>query len=153
MADRTTRPIEAVGVGDRVLAYDPAGDHGRGQLADAVVTKTLVHLEWNDPMIRVNGIRVTANHRFYVDGDWIRAGELELGNALLTLGERDLTSSLGGTVTSLLAEPETPGAEPVYNLEIAAYHDYFAGGVLVHNGGKGGIAPARPMPFVALPVR
>jgi intein/homing endonuclease len=150
MADRTTRPIEAVRVGDRVLAYDPDGDQGRGRLADTVVTKVLVHLEWSAPMVRVNGIRVTANHRFYVDGDWIHAGELELGDALLTLDVRERTSSLGGTVTSLIAEPETPGAEPVYNLEVEAYHDYFAGGVLVHNGGKT-FAPERPRPFVALP--
>jgi hypothetical protein len=152
MADGSTRPIETIRTGDLVLAYDTRS----GQPAVSQVNNTAVHDHWKEraATVLINGtLRATVNHLFFVNGKWRRADQIKVGDTLvraLPTGKDTgavvrATSVLGGAPAAEPAplpsiEPTTvksvhrmPGADVVYNLEVAKYHDYFSGGVLVHN--------------------
>lgn len=132
MSDGTTRPIERVAVGDWVLAYDAE----REQVVAAPVVRTFVHPvhERSASIVRINGdLRATTNHPFYANGRWVPADQLNVGDALIQLSadrEASLAASIPASVLSLSMERER---ETTFNLEVATYHTYFAGGFLVHN--------------------
>jgi hypothetical protein len=135
MADGSTKPIEQVAVGDLVLSWDEQG----ARLVAGHVSETFVHPD-SDRLVVVNGeLRTTTMHRFFVDGQWVRADALEPGAALLTVapGPSGVTSGAGATMVIGRGEVQTlaslPGRATTYNFEVDVHHDYFAGGVLVHN--------------------
>jgi hypothetical protein len=132
MADLSSLPIEAVRVGDAVLAYDTV----TGRPAPGRVLRTFVHPYLaGSTLIHVNDQLVaTPEHPFFRNGAWAPAGELGLGDRLLRMeiGARGGPTFLRAPVTSVgreVIQSETA----VYNLEIDELHDYFAAGVLVHN--------------------
>ena len=132
MADLSSMPIEAVRVGDQVLAYDPA----TGRSSPERVLRTFVHPYLaGSTLIRVNDqLMATPEHPFFRNGAWAPAGEIDLGDRLvrMEIGARGGLAFLQAPVTSV--QREVIRSEiPVYNLEIDELHDYFAGGVLVHN--------------------
>lgn len=131
LADGTERAIEDVTVGTEVLAYDPA----TAALSASPVTHTFVHPD-SDGLVVVNGrLHTTANHPFLANGGWVRADELNVGDALLLLSEK--ATSLGSASelqsTQVRSLVMTPERTTTYNLEVAEQHTYFAGGILVHN--------------------
>ncbi|HVU01625.1 MAG TPA: Hint domain-containing protein [Polyangiaceae bacterium] len=126
LADGTTRPIERIRVGDRVLAYDVTTGTTRPQR----VSETFHHAarENQDGIVLVDGALVaTGNHPFYANGRWVRADELRAGDRLVRLSGAAAATAMIGSVEALGGEQET------WNLEVEGDHDYFAGGVLVHN--------------------
>jgi len=129
MADGSTKPVEEVVAGDVVLSYDASS----GELVQGNVERLLVHAS-TPVLVRINGdLTTTPEHRFFVNGDWIRADHLRIGDRLLGA---QLTVGVDGSPTShvkVARLEELPGGVTTYNLEVAPYHDYFAGGVLVHN--------------------
>lgn len=145
LADGSTRPIEQLLVGDRVLAYDEE----RGVTVPSRITRTFVHTEVRQALVRINGaLTATGNHPFYVVGrdEPVRADELAIGDRLFVLD---------GPATGRGRAPETPrrlqvrslellpSVGTVYNIEVAGRHNYFAGGVLVHNKtATGGCEPS-----------
>ena len=123
--------IEELEPGDLVWSYEPAG--GRQELKEVVQTyenetEEVVH-------IHAGGKEITAtpHHPFYspVKG-WTDAVELRAGDLLLrSSGEYVIVEQVQHEIL------ESP--EKVYNLEVEAYHTYYADGVVVHNiGGCGG---------------
>jgi len=127
MADGSTRPIESIVIGDRVLAYDTLA----GRSVPAAVEKTFEHLETKESLVVVNGtLRATESHLFYAGGRWVRAADLRLGDELLVLPTGAAAQPATVPVVSLEIQPFSAA---VYNLEVSGHHDYFAGGVLVHN--------------------
>jgi hypothetical protein len=134
LVDGTFAPIELIAVGDDVLSYDVEQN---APVAGHVID---VYVHPNTPqLLRINGtLTTTPEHRFYVDGQWVPAGQLLIGDVLLSdvLAGNDEASREHVTVTSLEL---LPGGVTTYNLEIEQVHDYFAGGVLVHN-----IKPPQP---------
>jgi hypothetical protein len=134
MADGTHKPIDKVRVGERVLAFDES----TGRVVPAAVTQVYVHPDWKDraAVVLVNGrLQATANHLFFVNGTWRRADELQVGDLLrqltpLGIDAGPARNTLSEAVASLAP---LPGADIVYNLEVATYHTYFAEGLLVHN--------------------
>jgi hypothetical protein len=131
MADGSQRNIEDIHVGDRVMSYDTT----LGRMTSSEVTKTFAHPAVEGTVLINGKLRATPNHPFYVGGQWKRADELAAGDPLLTLDPRAGEGSMQmvvapDTVTSLAM---MPGTLETYNLEVAGEHDYFAGGVLVHN--------------------
>jgi hypothetical protein len=127
LADGTPRPIEQIAIGDSVLAYDVE----TGALATGTVEATMVHPD-TERLVIVNGTLVTTpEHPFFVDGNWVNAGDLAVGDALITASAAQASPMIvPASVHSLEARSDRTNT---YNFTVARYHDYFAGGVLVHN--------------------
>jgi uncharacterized protein YfaS (alpha-2-macroglobulin family) len=120
MGDGTTKKIESVQKGDLVLSKS---EDGKGETLAAAVTD--VHKTQVTGYFILNGsIRVTPNHRMWVNGMWKEASQIETGD---TLQDKD---SNPVTVSSIVW---IRGNFTVYNLTVEKYHTYFAGGVWVHN--------------------
>lgn len=131
MADGTSKPIEEIQPGDKVLAASDKDPEG------PVEAKEVVEIFHNrpDPLMELTigeqTIRCTLKHPFYArEKGWTAASELEFGDELRTHD--------GGWVK--LAGKETKGdVEPVYNFHVAENHTYFVGDrgsgltILVHN--------------------
>ncbi|WP_437651295.1 Hint domain-containing protein [Sorangium sp. So ce362] len=132
MADGTQRQIERINVGDWVLAYDVEA----GMITPAPVLRTFVHEQRmsSQSIIRINkDLRATANHPFYANGHWVPASKLDVFDELIVLdaaAHDGLPMTQAATVTSLYTELEK---STTYNLTVGTHHNYFAGGVLVHN--------------------
>ncbi len=134
MADGTQKAIERIRVGDRVLAFDER----TGRVVPAPITQLFVHPNWSeeDTTVLVNGrLRATANHPFFVNGRWRRADEIRPGDLLRTFtgASTDVGTARATVSEAVEGLAPMPGADTVYNLEVARYHTYFAEGVLVHN--------------------
>jgi hypothetical protein len=128
-------PIEQIRIGTLVLAYDLS----RRRVIAARVLDTLVH-EAQRVMELVprdrSPIRVTPNHPIYAlgAGSFWAAGELEGPAAVLALD-----SSASASVSWVDVFPSLqPDVATVYDLTVDAVHNYFAGGILVHNKSRCG---------------
>lgn len=118
------QPIEAIGVGTRVLARDESGAPG---LRLKPVVRTMHHVA--DTLVRVTivddagdaeQLEVTREHRLRVIGrGWTEAGAL-------TAGVDALESRDGAALAVTGVEPLATTAE-VFNLEVADFHSYFVG--------------------------
>lgn len=123
--DRGTVAVEKMHVGDRVLAQDPAS----GELAYKPVLRTtvrprsaLVHISLPEETIVASG-----GHPFWIAGKgWVNARHLETGMLIHTVT---------GTVPVIKVEIDENGRQPVYNLVVEDFHDYFAGNshLLLHD--------------------
>jgi len=119
MADGSTKPIEKVGKGESILAFDEATK----ELKPDKVKQTFRHK--TDQYLIVNGnLRVTENHPVYHNGKWVEIGTLKQGDSLL--------NSDGKTVP-ITSMTRVFHKAKVYNLEVNPYHTYIAGGIVVHN--------------------
>ncbi|PYR67168.1 MAG: hypothetical protein DMF88_13740 [Acidobacteria bacterium] len=79
MADGSVKPIEDVAAGDEVLSYDVE----TAAVVPGVVTRTFAHPA-TPALLRINGtLATTPEHRFLVNGRWIAAGKLRVGDGLL----------------------------------------------------------------------
>ena len=123
MADGSYKNIEDVKVGDIVKAYDIQN----GRLVDAKVSHVYHHPKEAAPeyYIVINGVlKVTPNHPVYVNGKWLPAEEIRIGDKLQGVNGEEIK------VTSI---QKVFRKEATYNLEIEIYHNYFADNILVHN--------------------
>ena len=137
------RPIEMIGDGDLVLAFDKSGAirttrvnsvivHEKGYVAtlpaDYQRSVGIVELTfWSGKTLRA-----TRNHPVLMleDSVWRKVGFLKVGDLLVNEnGDGEMIQTISETL------PE----ETVYNLDLEEYHTYFADGIRVHNsGGVGG---------------
>jgi hypothetical protein len=137
LADGSRKAIEDVGVGDRVWAADPSlgrvgswpvtaliSGSGRKRLVDVTVDLDGV---WGGSTATITA---TDGHPFWVPDErrWIDAGDLYLGDGLLTsAGDRAM----------VVGTRAYTGAARVHNLTVAGLHTYHVGagatGILVHN--------------------
>lgn len=128
MADGSTKPINAVRVGDEVLATDPE----TGKTSARKVTHLWVH---DDTVVDLDGqlITTTEDHPFWnaTDQQWQPPRALDPGDLLLTPG--------GATVPINGLQWISAHMELAFNLTVADIHTYYvlAGTtpVLVHNTG------------------
>jgi len=75
---------------------------------------------------QIGQLKVTMEHPFYVNGEWVPFHELRVGDILRTHDGKK------ARITSLdYLEVEEP--VNVYNIEVSFPNDYFAEGILVHN--------------------
>lgn len=119
MADGSQKPIKSIRKGDLVLAFDPKS----GQQVSARVLNTMKRIRQSYLIINGN-LRVTEKHRFYVNGAWVAAEKLRPGQQLQTL--------LGAKSQIASIEPVRKNLA-VYNFTVEHFHNYYAGGFLVHN--------------------
>jgi parallel beta-helix repeat protein len=134
LADSSTKNIEDVVIGDRVMAYNEVSR----KLVPATVSNIFHHegAEMSSSYLFVNSqLGVTANHLLYSNGKWIAAGELKIGDSLFGIDGKPIP------VTSIEKIEKTV---PTYNLEVSVYHNYFADGYLAHN-------KQFPLPYCAAP--
>ncbi|WP_371579310.1 polymorphic toxin-type HINT domain-containing protein [Streptomyces sp. NBC_01314] len=146
MADGSTKSIEDVKTGDKILATDPETGRTEVKTVTAEITgegrKNLVRITLS---VVINGKKQTATvtateaHPFWVPtlGAWIDATEL-------TVGERLRTST--GSLVGITAIHRWTQQATVHNLTVADLHTYYvlAGEtpVLVHNCNTGGLSLA-----------
>nr|EIF91696.1 YD repeat-containing protein [Streptomyces tsukubensis NRRL18488] len=139
MADGTTKPIEEVKNGDKVVATDPETGETAIETVTAEIkgegTKKLVEV-----VIDTDGRKGTATatvtatdgHPFWVPElqEWIDATDLEAGNWLRTAV---------GTLVQITAVERRTEQAVVHNLTVSDLHTYYAfagkASVLVHNCG------------------
>ncbi|MBU0981808.1 Ig-like domain-containing protein [Patescibacteria group bacterium] len=125
MSDGTQKKIEDIKVGDSVLTREAAYSGG---FVSGRVTKTFEHEVGG--YILVNGkLHVTHEHVVFANGQWKLAGDLELGDQMV--------SADGDPITVESIEKVREEAK-VYNFEVEKYHTYIADGFYVHND-KGGV--------------
>jgi hypothetical protein len=122
LSDGTTKPIEQVQPGDEVRSYDTEG----GEFVTGVVTKNFSREVMG--YLSVDGILVTEEHPFWVvnRGEWVKAWRLQTGDILLKDNATPRTIRHIFTVGA-------GGVVEVFNMTVEGVHNYFAGGVLVHN--------------------
>jgi len=120
MADGSTKAIEDVNVGDYVLTKEneksPKLVKGKVIYAhESVVSGYLI----------INGdLKVTNNHKLWVNNSWKEAGSIQIGDTLI---DRNGNSIEVSSVEWL------NGKFTVYNLGVDKYNTYFADGIWVHN--------------------
>jgi hypothetical protein len=117
------RAIESIQVGDRVLTQDVQ----TGALGYHPVT--VIHHNPPSPtfLVKVGGDTIVSSpfHRFWIAGrGWIMARDLKGGETLRLLKGATRVESV-----------ETGPVQPVFNLDVAQAHDFFAGtaAALVHD--------------------
>ncbi|MFJ8665128.1 ricin-type beta-trefoil lectin domain protein [Streptomyces sp. NPDC093600] len=143
MADGSTKPIEKVKAGDKVVATDPKTGASRIEAVTAEIkgrgVKHLVEVTIDvDGKAGTKAAQVTATdgHPFWVAelGKWIDATDLKSGQWLQT--------SAGTYVQVASVQRSTVTDAVVHNLTVSNVHTYYvvAGStpVLVHNCGEGG---------------
>ena len=109
MSDGSLKNIEDISLGDSVKSYDES----TGMWKTGTVSEVFHHSpdEMTDYYLLINNdLRVTPNHPIYVDGEWISAGELEIGDVYD-----------GNTITSI---KQVHNQVPTYNFEVLPYHTY-----------------------------
>ncbi|MGA5344612.1 ricin-type beta-trefoil lectin domain protein [Streptomyces griseoincarnatus] len=140
MADGTTKPIEEVEVGDKVVATDPETGETRIETVTAEIKgKGLKHLVKvvidtdGDKGEKTAEVTATDGHPFWVPelGQWLDATDLQPGQWLQT--------SAGTHVQITAIERWTTPGTTVHNLTVGDTHTYYvlagATPVLVHNTG------------------
>jgi RHS repeat-associated protein len=140
MADGSTKPIEKVRVGDKVVATDPKTGKTSVQTATATIIgkgrKDLVRItlkihDGSSAKAQATTVTATAGHPFWVPSlrEWIDAGELKPGQWLQT--------SSGSWIQIGAVEAWTAKKATVHNLTVTDAHTYYvlAGStpVLNHN--------------------
>ncbi len=143
MGDGTYKPIEEICVGEYVLSYDEETE----EMFPGKVTAVFHHApeEMTPYYVLINNqLRVTPNHQFYANGQWIPAGNLKIGDILFAREK--------GLVIPIYALEKVFTREASFDLQVDQYHTYFVSmgkysDVLVHNagGGGGGGDPGNPV--------
>ncbi|EAY30957.1 polymorphic toxin-type HINT domain-containing protein [Microscilla marina] len=118
------KKIEDIKVGDWVWSYhEQTGKQELKQVTQTFIRQTerLVYLYVGNELIQT-----TAEHPFYLEGKWVKAGNLSQGDSLHLFRSRRLA-------LDSIAKVDT--SAKVYNFSVTKHHNYFVGkaGVLVHN--------------------
>jgi hypothetical protein len=118
MADGSSKAIEEVKAGDKVLSKDEVS----GKIVAKEVVNTKVRTAPSTLVIEVAGgtrVETTPEHPFYVEGTgWTPAGRLAIGNAIVTRA--------GPSLKIVRIETKEKPAT-VYNFEVEGTHSYFVG--------------------------
>jgi len=118
-----SKQIKDIVVGDRVKVYNTE---------DKVFSFSNVSEIWehiSDHYYILNGkTKVTEMHPYYVEGEWIRVRDLKKGDKLL---------NQSGHTVPVKSLKRIEESITVYNMEVEGQHNYFANGILVHNGKSG----------------
>ena len=123
-------PIEQLRVGDTVFTYDAERDRITAHPIMAVHEHDSQRLGQLWLAANPEPLWVTRNHPIYAPetGQYLPVVELPTSNTVLHLdADHELTLHAGARFSS------TSRIDRVYNISVAGPHNYFAGGVLVHN--------------------
>lgn len=120
MADGSSKPIEEIVTGDKVLTRSSEWD---ATLTEVTVKNTIEHTV--NEYLLVNGhLGVTEEHVLFINGQWQLAKDLKVGDYMVNKdGEKVLVDSIAHVRNTV----------KVYNFETEDKHTYFADGLYVHN--------------------
>jgi hypothetical protein len=119
MADGSTRPVEAIRVGDLVLGFDDATGTMKPVEVEAVHAPFVT-----DSYYIIDGtLRVTDTHPVLSRGMWIGVGELEVG---------DLLTDVTGKPRAITSIDRVDETARTYTFQVKG-GSYVAAGVVVHN--------------------
>ncbi|WP_232837440.1 DNRLRE domain-containing protein [Lentzea terrae] len=136
MADGTSKPIDQVELGEKVLATDPVTGQTEQRVVIATITgegqKNLVEMsiDTDNDGKGDNKLTATDGHPFWVaePGEWRDAKDLRPGNLLRTAA---------GTFVQVTAVELLTAVQRVHNLTVDGIHTYYVvagdAAVLVHN--------------------
>jgi intein/homing endonuclease len=126
MADHTTKNIQDFKVGDTVISYDL---EQKKQVIDTV-KEVIVNRDIPGGYMTINHtLRITGNHRVWVNDAWARADTLKKGDMIL---------SPKGKEIKVEAVDKVNGVNTVYNVHLEGdNHNFFADRILVHNASGG----------------
>jgi hypothetical protein len=113
--------IENLKIGDKVVSSNLENNN---KVIGTV--KNLFKFKQNGYYIINNQIKVTGEHPFYANNQWIKVKDLKVGDLLFNGTSNIKINSID------YIEKETE----VYNLFVKDHNNYFAQGVLVHNKGE-----------------
>lgn len=114
------RPIDMVGPGDLLLCRDISGNERYVPILRSYRALRVGYYVINGDAY------VTGDHPFYVDGHWVDAADLSVGDQLLTYADNPIR------IDSI--EWVNRGVR-VYNVDVLSPDTFYAGGFLVHNNG------------------
>ncbi|MFQ5838259.1 MAG: radical SAM protein [Thermoplasmata archaeon] len=121
------KPIDAVGVGEEVLAYDPSEQ-------EVVYTRVEErHVRYCDYLLEIwlgsgHKLTVTPEHPIYTSQSWRLAKDLSIGDRVLVLDRQ-----MGKSWARISDVQGVSRVEKVYNLTCSPLRNFFANGVLTHN--------------------
>lgn len=128
-----TKPIEDVGIGDLVWAWDNDTENAVPCRVVRLFKRTARHVlevcYQVDSDDKTHVVIATAEHPFLVQGKgWVSASDLKEGHDLLSLPFR-------AGKARVISICDRGGAADVFNIEVQGLHNYFVGqhSVLVHN--------------------
>lgn len=117
------RPIEQLQPGNRVWSFDL-----ENQRPLLTTVQTVYHGEAPAVLQITPTLSATAEHPLFANGEWIPAGNLRQGDVVVGREEPYLLPDM-----PQLLDRETP----VFDLTVDEPHNFFAGGLLVHNKSMG----------------
>lgn len=126
LADGSTKPIEDIEVGDKVLGMNPS----TGIVASQTVVRTMEResIDYRRLQIGDRTLRVTDEHPFYVGGgEYIEAKRLLPGDIVYVWNDESFDPAMV-FMNEYVADRAT-----VHNIETDGHHNFIADGVLVHN--------------------
>lgn len=116
MADGSVKNIEDVRIGDEIMSYDER----TMELSPSTVSRTFVKDDVFDYLVLNNSLRVTKEHPFFVQGNWMKADKLSVADHLMTDGLTEIS-------LENIEKVNAPDAVKVYNIEVSGNHNYFVG--------------------------
>jgi hypothetical protein len=117
------KPVEDLHVGDSVLSFDL---HQRATVS--TIVRGVLSSVAEETILLGGKLRATAMHPVFASGQWKPAGKIDLADWLL--------DDCGRTVPAGRVQREE-GLTTVFDVEVDEPHNFFAGGVLVHNKSMG----------------
>jgi hypothetical protein len=119
LADGRTEPASCVKVRDRVVTWNAAV----GEPSEGIVRERKSHVV--SEILVINGhLRLTAVHPVLVRGEWVRAGDIQLG---------DLAQLASGQLQSVTSIERRTGRFTVLDFSVDPLPTFVASGVVVHN--------------------
>ncbi|HRS42859.1 MAG TPA: Hint domain-containing protein [Candidatus Diapherotrites archaeon] len=130
LTEQGNKKIKELIIGDLVISYN--------DITKQLEFKPITNI-WSSPISNANNryfyiyydngkvIKATENHRFFVNGEYKRADELQIGDILLS---SDLQEQPIENIE--IVENTT---DVVWDIEVEDNHNFFANDILVHNDG------------------
>jgi len=126
LTNKGKKDIDKIQIGDIVLSYnEDTGINEYNKVLNVYVhenlTEDLYTLTFDN-----STLKVTESHRFYIEGEWIAAKDLKIGDKVMYAD---------GTYHTIKAISYITESNTVYNFEVENNHNYYVGdkSILVHN--------------------
>lgn len=122
LADGSSKCIEDIAEGEKILSFNPI----EGKFSYASVVRVYKHEPEEMPpyyLVINNRLRITPNHLVYVNGRWVTAENIRVGDILFGYNHPEKVISIQKVYRRVTT----------YDISVTSYHTFFADNILVHN--------------------